>query len=169
MERLGEVLKGLNLDLGEMVANFGSPILESRDLRRVPSKFKDVYVDSAAVFSLNAMLMAALLDDLEIVPVSGFRDYDYQLNLIRSGLDRGMDIKEALSVWMPPGFSEHHSGLAIDFSTPSIDLVLEEYFDKTEEFGWLVKNADKFGFKMSYPKDNSMGIVYEPWHWKYSR
>ena len=34
---------------------------------------------------------------------------------------------------------------------------------------WLVANAVRFGFALSYPRDNPHGIAYEPWHWCWQR
>ncbi len=40
-------------------------------------------------------------------------------------------------------------------------------FDKTRAFKWLVANAARFSFELSFPQDNSQGVSYEPWHWRY--
>ena len=70
-----------------------------------------------------------------------------------------------------PGYSEHGNPKrqAIDFITvkgiPSDKKPLD--FERTEEFKWLLKNANKFGFYLSYPKNNSNGVMYEPWHWHF--
>jgi len=45
--------------------------------------------------------------------------------------------------------------------------VLTEEFEKPTGFDWLTKNAKKFGFKMSFPRNNEYGFIYEPWHWCY--
>ena len=42
---------------------------------------------------------------------------------------------------------------------------LEEVFDQTAAFEWLVNHARDFGFSMSYPRDNPQRFLYEPWHW----
>ena len=65
-----------------------------------------------------------------------------------------------------PGFSEHHTGLAID-----IDNIKTSYtdFDKTKEFIWMQENAYKYGFILRYPEDkvDITGYIYEPWHYRY--
>ena len=66
----------------------------------------------------------------------------------------------------PPGFSEHHSGRALDLSTEGF-APLEEAFERSEAFKWLCGNGGRFGFTLSYPRGNRYGIVYEPWHWLY--
>ena len=67
-----------------------------------------------------------------------------------------------------PGYSEHQVG-AVDFVTKD-GIASDEKpdgFEKTIEFKWLSKNANKFGFALSYPENNSHGIKFEPWHWRY--
>ena len=63
-----------------------------------------------------------------------------------------------------PGFSEHHTGRALDLSTPGSEP-LSEAFDQTAAFDWLNTHARRFEFSMSYPRNNTTGINYEPWHW----
>jgi len=48
------------------------------------------------------------------------------------------------------------------------DHRLEEDFENTDVFSWLKKNAQKFDFSLSYPRDNANNIIYEPWHWLYA-
>ena len=64
----------------------------------------------------------------------------------------------------PPGFSEHHSGRALDLGTPGCDGLSED-FEATQAFEWLSESASRFGFVLSYPHDNAWGFSYEPWHW----
>lgn len=99
--------------------------------------------------------------------VSAFRSVEYQAQLIQRKLDRGLLIDDILTVNAAPGHSEHHTGRAIDIGT--IDCpVLEEEFEATPAFAWLLKHAGEFGFKLSYPRNNDCGICYEPWHWCFS-
>jgi D-alanyl-D-alanine carboxypeptidase len=39
-------------------------------------------------------------------------------------------------------------------------------FDTTDAFLWLTKHAYRYGFVLSYPKDNTY-YMYEPWHWRF--
>ena len=77
---------------------------------------------------------------------------------------KGQKLEEILKVNVLPGFSEHHTGFAIDLTSKG-EVVLEEEFEKSDAFYWLVKNANQFGFYLSYPRNNSTGVIYEPWHW----
>ena len=96
--------------------------------------------------------------------LSGFRTFDYQAELIRKKLAGGQEIGEILRVNAAPGFSQHHTGNAIDIATPGSRPLTEE-FEHSPAFRWLTGNAGRFGFSMTYPKDNSAGFIYEPWHW----
>lgn len=112
----------------------------------------------------SAMQADALKAGIRLLLVSGFRSIDYQARLIRKKINAGQAIAEILSVNAAPGFSEHHTGQAIDIATPG-SRPLTEDFELTEAFAWLTKNAKTFGFSMTYPRDNPWGFIYEPWHW----
>ena len=112
----------------------------------------------------HKMKYAAAEDAVILQLVSAYRSFDYQCNLIQRKLDSGSTIHEILQVNAIPGFSEHHTGRALDLTTNGCKA-LEEDFEKTPAFKWLVRNAGRFFFQMSYPKDNAYGIAYEPWHW----
>ena len=55
---------------------------------------------------------------------------------------------------------------ALDLNTPEIPA-LEEEFEDSRAFQWLIQNAGQFRFELSYPRENKYGISYEPWHWIY--
>jgi len=97
-------------------------------------------------------------------PISGFRSIARQTAIIRRKLAAGNPLAEILKLVAAPGCSEHHTGCAIDISTPE-DPSLEEHFARTPAFRWLKKNAVRFGFYLSYPRRNRHRIGYEPWHW----
>ncbi len=98
--------------------------------------------------------------------VSAYRSVDRQTEIIRRKLDTGQKIEDILCVSAPPGFSEHHTGCAVDLGVPDTPL-LETCFDQTAAFRWLQQHAGRFGFVLSYPADNPQGYQYEPWHWCY--
>ena len=118
--------------------------------------------DTAA--SWQDMQAAARDAGIALLIVSGYRSFDYQAGLIRKKLESGQELTSILSVNAAPGYSEHHTGRAIDIATPGSRPLTEE-FESSEAFAWLKKNAAGFGFRMSYPRDNPEGFVYEPWHW----
>jgi D-alanyl-D-alanine carboxypeptidase len=113
------------------------------------------------------MTAAAARDEVTLLLVSAFRSLDYQVRIFQQKLAAGRTVDEILKVNAPPGFSEHHSGRAVDVATPGSRPLTEE-FETSAAFAWLTANAARFGFAMTYPRDNRFGVVYEPWHWAYS-
>ena len=122
------------------------------------------YLTSAAAASWQAMQAAAREDGIALLLISGFRSIEYQAGLIRRKLEAGQSVSDILSVNAAPGFSEHHSGRAIDLAEPNGEPLTEE-FESSPAFAWLQNNAAGFGFSMTYPRENRQGFVYEPWHW----
>ncbi|XOV87162.1 MAG: D-alanyl-D-alanine carboxypeptidase family protein [Pseudomonadota bacterium] len=110
------------------------------------------------------MCETAALEGVILQLVSAFRSVDYQCELIRNKLDRGQLIEDIVRVNALPGYSEHHTGCALDITTPGAEP-LEESFEQTGAFLWLCQHAGRFGFALSYPRDNPWGMAYEPWHW----
>jgi D-alanyl-D-alanine carboxypeptidase len=114
----------------------------------------------------RAMVAAAKHDGVALLAVSGFRSFAYQRKIIERKLAAGLSIDQIISVSALPGFSEHHTGRAVDIGTSGCPPVTEA-FDQTPAFGWLARRGHDFGFRMSYPRDNEFGVIYEPWHWAY--
>ncbi|MES2181532.1 MAG: M15 family metallopeptidase [Pseudomonadota bacterium] len=111
------------------------------------------------------LLKAAALDDgIDLFIVSAFRSIDRQAEIVRRKLETGEILENILTASAPPGFSEHHTGRAVDLST-SGSQALEVEFDQTAAYIWLTEHAAKFGYYLTYPIGNSWGYQYEPWHW----
>jgi len=125
---------------------------------------REQWLTPSAALAFAAMREAAQHDGVELRVVSAFRSIEYQLGILERKLARGLSIEEILRVSAAPGYSEHHSGRALDLTTPGF-APLEEKFERSPAFAWLTENAKRFGFTLSYPRGNSHGIVYEPWHW----
>ena len=114
----------------------------------------------------RSLVDAAARDGIVLDAVSGYRSHDYQAGIIERKLARGLAIDAILAVNAAPGWSEHHSGRAIDISAPG-EPAADESFEATPAFAWLRAHAGDLGFTMSYPRDNPHGIVHEPWHWRF--
>jgi D-alanyl-D-alanine carboxypeptidase len=117
-----------------------------------------------AASAWQAMVAAARHDGIELQLVSAYRSVDYQEGIVRKKLEKGQAIGEILLVSAAPGYSEHHSGRAVDITTPGFP-VLEEVFEDSAAFTWLSEHAAEYGFRLSYPRGNPHGVAYEPWHW----
>jgi zinc D-Ala-D-Ala carboxypeptidase len=118
----------------------------------------------AAAAAWQHMRAAAAADAVEITIVSAFRSLERQAQIIRGKLAAGLPLDAIFRASAPPGYSEHHTGRAIDINTPGA-RPLEVEFENTGAFAWLTLNAASHGFSLSYPRDNAFGFIYEPWHW----
>ena len=112
----------------------------------------------------TAMQDAAAGEGVTLLIVSGYRSIDYQARLIRKKINSGQSVSEILAVNAAPGYSEHHTGRAIDIASPGSRPLTEE-FENSPAFRWLQEHAPGYGFSMSYPRGNQAGFIYEPWHW----
>ena len=112
------------------------------------------------------MQTAAGQDGIKLFMVSAFRSVDYQCQLIERKLERGQSLDKILSVNAAPGYSEHHTGRALDIATVDSEPLTED-FANTSAFLWLKENAADFAFTLSYPENNPYGLTYEPWHWAF--
>ena len=107
------------------------------------------------------MQKVAYNESINIFILSGFRSYSKQYQIIKKKLENNLTLQEILRKNTLPGLSEHHTGNAIDIINDTRNLLSEN----SVEYKWLIENAYKFGFYLSYPKDNKSGIIFEPWHW----
>jgi D-alanyl-D-alanine carboxypeptidase len=118
----------------------------------------------AAAAAWRQMAEDAAEDDVVLHIASAFRTVDRQIEIIRRKLQRGLSLAQILRVSAPPGYSEHHSGCAVDISTPGCPF-FEPEFERTEAFAWLSSRAKQYGFVLSFPPNNPYEYSYEPWHW----
>jgi D-alanyl-D-alanine carboxypeptidase len=115
------------------------------------------------------MQAAARANGVILTPISAFRTVEEQ-NYLFFGVkqQRNQETRKRAEVSAPPGYSEHHTGYAVDLGdgrAPGTNL--SQTFDKTAAFRWLENNAAKYSFEMSFPLNNLQGVSYEPWHWRY--
>ncbi len=118
--------------------------------------------------SLLKMREEAKKDGIYLVFLSGYRSINLQNDIFFSLKSiRNQEAAERARVSAPPGYSEHSTGFAIDIGDATQrETDFETNFENTDVFSWLIKNAAKFHFKLSFNKDNKY-IDYEPWHWRY--
>lgn len=145
-----------------LVAEPAALAFAGRDRYRRP-----LWLTRGAARAWQALRAAAARDGIVLEAISGYRSHDYQLGIFERKRARGQTVDEILTVNAAPGYSEHHSGRALDIGAPD-EPPAEASFERTPAFAWLTARAGDFGFVMSYPRDNPHGIVYEPWHWYYA-
>ena len=128
-----------------------------------------IKLSKAAAEQFQAMVAAARASGVVLVPISGFRSAQTQEHLffdIKAA--RGQVATTRAAVSAPPGYSEHHTGYAVDIGDGAIpNTNLSTTFENTRAFSWLSANAARFSFEISFPKDNPQGVSYEPWHWRF--
>ena len=112
---------------------------------------------------LNKLLNAAAGSGINLQVLSGYRSFDTQSALKQNYKFIYGSGANAFSA--DQGYSEHQLGTAIDFTTIKVGPGLSG-FDKDPAFAWLVQNAYKHGFILSYPKQNEY-YEFEPWHWRF--
>ncbi|MGH8051169.1 MAG: M15 family metallopeptidase [Arenimonas sp.] len=125
---------------------------------------RPLWMQDDAALAWNKMKSRAADEGIKLEAISGYRGHAYQYGIFKRKLARGQTVPEILKVNAAPGYSEHHTGRAIDIGTPN-EAPAEETFESTAAFEWLMQNAGDFGFRLSYPRNNPHDINYEPWHW----
>ena len=109
-------------------------------------------------------MLAAAIDDLKLEHsssyfkiISSYRSREYQENLRRKSPNAG-------SAGLAVNNSPHFTGRALDLyvggdpvDTKDANRAIQV---NTPAYRWLVKNAERFGFRPYF---------YEPWHWEYVR
>ena len=119
-------------------------------------------------------MMDAMQRDLgtRLLVESGYRSHAYQLYLFLFYLPKhGYSIRETNRFVALPGYSEHGNPdrQAIDFINGA-GINGEDHpeaFEALPEYAWLQQHAARFGFSLSYPRDNPHHTAFEPWHWHY--
>lgn len=134
------------------------------DIGEIGADGREHLLVPAAAEAWRKLKATALGDGVALFIVSAFRSIDRQAEIVRKELETGAALEEVLTVCAPPGFSEHHTGRAVDLSTPG-SRSLEVEFDQTSAFRWLSMRGAEFGCYLSYPVGNQWGYQYEPWHW----
>ncbi len=135
------------------------------------------YVPRRAYVAYQRM-HAGLSRDLgtELIIVSAYRSPAYQALVFLASAAKNDDFdftKTAKRVALP-GYSQHglskQTALDLDLRVLNVERdMLGDAFARTPEYAWLTENAPDFGFYLSYPPGNLDGIMYEPWHWQYTK
>lgn len=116
---------------------------------------------SEACAMLEYMYAVAKQNSVFITGVSGYRSYERQKELYDNSIN-----KDYIAL---PGASEHQTGLAVDLSTPDIENALDDRFEFTDAYRFLLKHGARFGFILRYPRgfEDITGYPFESWHFRY--
>ena len=143
--------------------NFVPLKISKIDERYVLPGRKDQYFHGDALEFLTDMLDAAADDGHDIKILSAYRSFDEQQALKGQYTQVYGSGSNAFSA--DQGYSEHQLGTTVDLSDIATGGTYTS-FAQTEAYDWLIKNAYRYGFILSYPENNTF-YVYEPWHWRF--
>ncbi len=129
---------------------------------------RETQLTAEAARAWDAMRKDAGQHDIRLDLVSGYRSIRYQTELLRKKLAAEQPMDRILRVTAAPGYSEHHSGNALDVTTHGVTPLSQE-FSNSRAYEWLRSHARLYGFRESYPNHNRHGIDWEPWHWCYRK
>lgn len=120
-----------------------------------------------AAKAADTMIDAAATDGVTLLVSSAYRSYAVQQQTYQYWVSvNGQQVADQLSA--RPGYSEHQTGLAIDFASPE-GCRLEECYRDTLAGQWLAKNAPRYGYILRFPdgRQSVTGYRFEPWHYRY--
>jgi zinc D-Ala-D-Ala carboxypeptidase len=120
---------------------------------------KKLHIDAAKAYT--EMKTAAAKEGVNFKILSAFRSVADQQAIVNAKKKNGQSDKKIYTSSSEPGYSEHHTGMAMDLNS------LNPSFGRTKEGIWLEANASKYGFELSFPRGNKQNITYEPWHIRY--
>jgi D-alanyl-D-alanine carboxypeptidase len=167
-DRIKSILAALDIPTDLIEARALVPYPEAQELvvAEKDDDGREYRLTPAAAAAWRRMKEAAAADGVVIKLASAFRSIDRQVEILREKLAQGAPLEAILSASAPPGYSEHHTGRAIDITTDGVPP-FEVEFEATAAFRWLSANAARYGFVLSFPPGNAQGYQYEPWHWCY--
>ena len=135
-----------------------------------PSDLVEFYghqLRAEAAKAADSMIDAAATDGVTLLVSSAYRSYAVQQQTYQYWVSvNGQQVADQLSA--RPGYSEHQTGLAIDFASPE-GCRLEECYRDTLAGQWLAKNAPSYGYILRFPdgRQSVTGYRFEPWHYRY--
>ncbi len=137
-------------------------------LTNIPDKYlfdlkKPLRFHSLALPYLKKLLDKAATKGIDLKVSSAYRSFGDQSTLKSNYLVTYGSGANQFSA--DQGYSEHQLGTAVDLiSSESPALTIA--FENTKAYDWLQENAWRYGFVLSYPKNNKY-YQYEPWHWRF--
>lgn len=121
-----------------------------------------MYLREDVEAALRVMAKAAKADGVDLVVISAYRSYNKQKDVFKL-LTKLQGLKAALRTSARPGQSQHRLGVAVDFGS------IDNDFSRTKSCKWLLENASKYGWSLSFPQgyEDVTGYRYECWHYRY--
>lgn len=129
-------------------------IMEGKDIQ---------YFHGDASRFLKRMLERAERAGHDLRVISAYRSFDHQ-NALKGEFTQVYG-SGANTFSADQGYSEHQLGTAVDIADVETGAT-SQAFANTEAYQWLLENAHKYGFVLSYPENNTF-YIFEPWHWRF--
>lgn len=152
-EHVFTVVDGATYIDGVLIVNKTYPITQEYPLHCFAPEAEAAY---------QQMKQAAAAEGIRLIERTSYRSFMQQTIIYNNYVkEHGQEAADRFSA--RPGYSEHHTGLAIDLNS------LETAFGETPEGIWLATHCAEYGFIIRYPKDSEeiTGYIYEPWHVRY--
>jgi len=115
-----------------------------------------------AAAALQEMALAAAADGITLSVGSAYRSAEYQAQVYeREVRTYGKETADRESA--QPGKSQHQLGLTVDFDP------IDDAFAETPASRWLLRNAGRFGWSLSFPDgyEEITGYRWESWHYRF--
>lgn len=130
------------------------------DLESIGGRHQLTHEAAAALRQLQA---AARKDGVNLPVGSAFRSVAYQQGIVNRKRAAGQSDAQIFKVSSAPGYSEHHTGYAVDFEP------ISHSFGNTKAYAWLKQNAARYGWEQSFTPEavRNTHVAVEEWHWKY--
>jgi D-alanyl-D-alanine carboxypeptidase len=145
-------IEDLQIFWGNKNSSYGISVAEIYAKPEVVSAMNEMMADFASESGITSTLLNG--------STSAYRNYSDQQTLYQK--NSGSDTTVA-----QPGYSEHHTGYAVDLSYNSSTGYT--YLDGSGSYAWIDENCYQYGFVVRYPDGKSAitGMDYEPWHLRY--
>ena len=176
-KRVAEIVRELRIPQSIITQKNSPLVLESKPDQLVNTIWRDsagiIQLERQTAAEFSRMQQEAKRQGVQLTVLSGFRSISDQADIVRAKMNQGQKPDQIFSVSSVPGYSEHHSGKAIDVgSGRDSSTNMQVSFADTAEGKWLKANAGRFGFKLSYgdrdPNKNPGKYSFEPWHIVYT-
>ncbi|MFA6295065.1 MAG: M15 family metallopeptidase [Candidatus Paceibacterota bacterium] len=128
------------------------------------SDSKTLKVEIHVLPFLKRMIDDAAKENINLYVSSAFRSFSEQSSL-KGQYKVIYGAGTANSFSADQGYSEHQLGTTVDLTTVGLNGNLDG-FENTKAYTWLLANAYRYGFILSYPQNNNY-FVFEPWHWRF--
>lgn len=143
--------------------NYAPSNLSVIDPKYIEGKDQPEQIHTNTQRFLYALLEASIANGTPLEIISAYRSFGEQASLKTSyKITYGSGANKFSA---DQGYSEHQLGTTVDFTTPELGTSFSK-IESATAYTWLLDNAYKYGFTLSYPKGNAY-YVFEPWHWRF--